>query len=112
MPVRRIRRRYIAFLVKSDLPLSRRDIGEALIPEMMRQSNRSEMETGKVRLINYDETTCIGIIRCGHLAVGAIRSYLSKVDNIHEKRAAVQVIGISGTIRALRRKLMMSSRLD
>ncbi len=53
---------------------------------------------------NYDEEKQLGVIRCNHIYVEHIRTALALVERIGDSRAIVKVLGVSGTIKAAKKK--------
>jgi RNase P/RNase MRP subunit POP5 len=56
-------------------------------------------------LISYDKEKGIVIIRTFHTAVEMVRAALASITKVGDKPAAVHVMRVSGTLRALRQKL-------
>ena len=52
----------------------------------------------------YDEEKQIGLIRCNHTSVEQVRSALALISRIGDTRVIVKVLGISGTMKAARKK--------
>lgn len=104
MPVRGIRRRYIAFLTHSDEDIE----GSSLFDSIERKIHFLYGVTGSSR-INYkpiDYSDNIAIIRCNHISVPLMRTVIAHIQEIDEKPVMLQVLRVSGTIRTLRRKLV------
>jgi len=59
-----------------------------------------------LRVIWYDSGTGLGIVRCSHRSVGALKTAASAVTEISGRRATMRTMGVSGTIRALRKKFI------
>jgi RNase P/RNase MRP subunit POP5 len=55
-------------------------------------------------LISYERQAKFAVIRVGHNAVEMVRASLASITKITGKPAAVHVIRVSGTIKALRKK--------
>jgi len=56
-------------------------------------------------LISYDMEKRFAVIRVVHTAVEMVRSALASITKIQDKPAAVHVLTVSGTIRALYKKI-------
>lgn len=104
MPVKPVRRRYMAFKVSGTHNFSKRDLYNAFTQKMLNVFNKSEIGEGPIRVIRYDQLAGLGIIRCGHKSVDKVKLVLKKVRIISGKPVTIDVIGVSGTIRALKRK--------
>jgi RNase P/RNase MRP subunit POP5 len=86
--IRRIKRRYIAFRIIDGYPTKNNLI----------RCIEFGLKGIKLQIIEYDENTGQGIIRCGHKSVRDIIDFLNSVS--------ITVIGVSGTIKTLRRKFL------
>lgn len=91
----RRRRRYIAF----------ESVGETEIHEVLRtvsslRASRPRTEQPNLKLVLYNESSRRGLIRCGH----------KQVEEIKASMPFFRVLGVSGTIRAAKRKFLVSSQ--
>jgi RNase P/RNase MRP subunit POP5 len=101
----RKRRRYIAFEL----------IKKASAPDVLQTINflrasRPEMEQSMLKLVLYDENLRLGLLRCGHKQVDEIKASMSSAGENHAKIVCFRVLGVSGTIRAAKRKFLVSSQ--
>jgi len=55
-------------------------------------------------LIDYDQQKKTAIIRVGHKALDMVRASLASITQLSNKPAAVHVLTVSGTIKALKKK--------
>jgi RNase P/RNase MRP subunit POP5 len=60
-------------------------------------------QTG-LSLIDYDQQKKTAIIRVGHKALDMVRASLASITQMSNKPAAVHVLTVSGTIKALKKK--------
>ncbi len=104
-PSLRPKRRYIAFEIISDDKFSAEQVRLALyanIPVV----GYNEIAEAQLRFIEWDERRQIGILRCTHKKVNIIRVLLASISKIgRNKIVGVRVIRVSGTLKALRKKL-------
>ena len=101
--IRLFRRRYIAFKVYSSIFVSKRELLTILLTKAIALFGRENVERWHIRIIEYDSQTHYGIVRCNHTAVQMLRTLLEEVsqtDGIDN----VKTVGISGSLRALKRK--------
>ena len=56
-------------------------------------------------LIDYDAEKKLAILRAVHTSIGNVRAALASITKIHDKPVAVHVLTVSGTIRALHKKM-------
>lgn len=52
------------------------------------------------------------MIRCSHLAVENVRASLALINRIGDVRVIIKVLGVSGTIKAARRKFFGEKTLE
>lgn len=106
MPVRTIKRRYIAFSVKKGYDFTRKEVLNALPASILESRGSSDFRKRGLRLIMYDRRYGVGIIRCGHRDLGKVKSFLIDLKEISGRDVTVRVIGVSGTLKALKRKFL------
>ncbi len=56
-------------------------------------------------LIGYDKKNEVMVVRCSHKALDMVRASIAAVMEIDRIKVAIHVIAVSGTLRALRKKL-------
>ena len=56
-------------------------------------------------LIDYDAEKGLAVIRTTHTTVEMVRAALASITKIQDKPAAIHVLTVSGTIRALHKKI-------
>jgi len=108
MPVKPARRRYLAFKVSGTHIFSKTDISTEFTQKMLRLCNESEIGDDSIRVIRYDQLDGLGIIRCSHKSVDRVKLALNNLRMLYGKPVKIDVIGVSGTIRVLKRKYMPS----
>jgi RNase P/RNase MRP subunit POP5 len=86
--IKRIKKRYIAFKITDAFPTKKN----------LKRYIKSGLRGIKLQIIEYNEHTGQGVIRCGHKSVKIIKDFLNSVS--------ITVTGVSGTIKALRRKFL------
>lgn len=86
--IKRIKRRYIAFKFNDAFPTKKN----------LKKCLEFGLTGIKLQIIEYNEHTGQGVIRCGHKSVKMIQDFLNSVN--------ITVTGVSGTIKTLRRKFL------
>jgi len=104
MPVRALKRRYIALEIKGDEVLNRFQLID-YIKSCLSQINGLELDKVKLRLIELDLHKKNCIIRCTHKYSQNVKDCLQD-GTIGDSKIIVKVLGVSGTIKALRRKFL------
>lgn len=104
MPVRNVRRRYLAFKVDSDHPVSEDQLWEEVVHQFRLLYGVKGSYEADLRLIEYEAGAMSGVLRCSHNSVAQTRAALAHISEIDGTPASMQVYKASGTIRSLRRK--------
>ena len=102
-----MRKRYLAFKITSEQTVSKRNLADAVwkvILQLFGEYGASQADLG---LIEYDQEKDLGIIRCSRRAVEMVRASVASITEINEKSVAIHVLGVSGTLKALRRKVSL-----
>lgn len=106
-PTLRVKKRYIAFEVMSQLPLTREDV-IALIWEGS-QDLYGACGTGRFDLwivkvwncnSNNHESIMKGILRCNRDELQSVRAILPTITKFRGRRVVFHTLGISGTIKS------------
>ncbi len=107
-PTLRERRRYIAFKLHCAQPLQEADLNTAIwhsILNFLGELGTAEANAWILKGI-YTPEKKIGLIRCGHTSVEHVRAALALISRIGDEPVVIEVLGISGTIKAARRKYL------
>lgn len=103
----RERRRYIAFAVESDFELSAREVHSALFKSTVSLIGEVGVSELSLRVIEAKPTSLI--VGCNHLAVSKVIACAALVGEINGKAVHLCSLGVSGTLRALRKKFLSRS---
>lgn len=57
-------------------------------------------------LIEYNPSRNYAIMRCSHKALEMVRASIAAITEIDKKTAAIHVMGVSGTLKSLRKKFL------
>jgi len=104
MPVRLVRRRYMLFKVTSEANPDEKTIWENLRDSVYMLYGAKGLSLVDPNLIEYNEKTKAGIVRCTHDTDRFLRASLATIVAISGSPAAIRVQRSSGTIKSLRRK--------
>ena len=108
--VKTFRRRYIAFRLTSTIAYSREAIVGALLKTVLSLNQKEYPSDIKyIRVISYDVETGLGIIRCNHRLVDVLRSSFEKMPATSIGLVSAEVLGVSGTIKALKQKFLQAN---
>jgi RNase P/RNase MRP subunit POP5 len=109
MPVSRARRRYLAFKVHSEKRVDQPEMWNIISTEVRYLYGVKGSAEADPRLIEYDPSTCFGVLRCSHNYLREVRAALAHVTEIGGDIASIQVLRVSGTIKTLRDKIRQDS---
>lgn len=109
-PTLRDRKRYVAFAVGCDDPLNRDEVARLIWREAASFFGERAMASMNIRVLDFDEDSQRGFLACNHKAVGEVKVSLALVNNTDGRRVATTPIGVSGTLRALKKKFMSKRR--
>ncbi len=105
MPVRNVRRRYLAIQVHGDAEISEADLHRAIKDKIHFLYGVKGAAETDYRMIEYDQQLMQGIIRCNHDRLTETRATLAHITAINDAPVAIQVVTVSGTIKTLRKRL-------
>ncbi len=103
--MKRPKRRYLALRLDIEGLLDQRTFLDSVwhtISQLYGEIGASQ--TG-IALIEYSDETKTAILRVSIKAVEMVRASLALITRANEKDLAVHVVGVSGTLKALRRHL-------
>jgi len=97
------RRRYILAKIDCPKPPHEKDFQNALLSSIIRLFGEYGASQADVSLIEYNYNRRYAIVRCSHKALPMVRAAMATVNRIGSYEAAIHVLLVSGTLRALRR---------
>lgn len=103
--LKRIRRRYIALKIDSKETFSSKEFTNAVWDAVLKLYGEYGASKSNLRLIDYDAERGLALIQTVHTAVEMVRAALASITKIRNNSAAIHVLTISGTIKALRKKI-------
>jgi ribonuclease P/MRP protein subunit POP5 len=102
LPVLRLRRRYVAFEIDSEDPVSERDLGSEIYSSQLSLFGDLGAARNRLKLVWFDG--CYGLLRCHHTSIEETRAVLATIYSVGGIRASIRVKGVSGTIKAATEK--------
>ncbi len=103
----RFRRRYIAFEVEGGR-VSRGELRKAI--EHSLRVSYPKIDQTMLKLAFFEASSKRGLFRCGHMQVDDLKVAISSVGKMGGGKASLRVLGVSGTIKAAKRKFLTPSR--
>ena len=105
MPVRRRRKRYLALRAEGNVPKDGRELEEIILKALLSLFGQDGASRADLKLIEYDGEEGVGIVRCSHKHMGLVRAAIASVVEHEGRPLAIHVVDVSGTLRALRKRL-------
>ena len=105
-----MRKRYLALKVESETPLSERDLIGAIWNSLIQLFGEYGTSKTNLYLIEFNPEDGYGILCCSRETVNMVRAAVAAITRVDEKPAAIYVIRVSGTLRALRKMLVAGSK--
>lgn len=99
-----MRRRYIASKIDSNETFTSREFISAIWDAVLKLYGEYGASQTYLALIDYDAEKKHAILRTAHTTVDMIRAALASITEIRNKPAAIHVLKVSGTIKALHKK--------
>ncbi len=103
MPVRGVRRRYLAVIYRAEKPLEGSQLFKAIQAQLVKIFGEYTASRAQLRLIHFDDALLI--VRCSHFYLHHVRAAVSSTRRAGDVRVIAEPILVSGTIRTLREKL-------
>lgn len=104
MPIK-VKRRYLALKIDSKANLNSKDLMDAIWEALLRLFGEYGASKTGLTLIDYGAEKRLAIIRVAHTEVEKIRAALASITKIATEPAAIHVLTVSGTLKALRKKI-------
>jgi RNase P/RNase MRP subunit POP5 len=99
--LKRTKRRYLALQVDSDGAPTPKEFIDAVWSAVTKLYGEYGASKTGLALIDYNEGEKKAVIRTALATVNIVRTALASITHVANKEAAVQVIAVSGTIKAL-----------
>ena len=104
--LQRIRRRYLALKIVGEQPLNKSDLLNSVWNKVHQLYGEYGASQVSLSLIEYNPEGNYAIIRCSHKALEMVRASIATITKINEKTVAIHVVGVSGTLKSLRKKFL------
>lgn len=103
--LKRLKRRYLALVVDFDGVFGSKELMDAVWSAISKLYGEYGASRTGLTLIDYDVERRIAVVRILHTAVDMVRAALASITKIDDKPVAIHVLTVSGTIRALYKKI-------
>jgi RNase P/RNase MRP subunit POP5 len=102
--LKRVKRRYLALQIDSDGLPSQKEFMDAVWSAVVKLYGEYGASLTSLALIDYDVEKKTAAIRTSLTTVDLVRASLASITSVAGGEAAVYVLAVSGTIKALRKK--------
>ena len=103
---KRVKRRYLALKVVSEQLVNERDVMDAVWNAVLRLFGEYGASQTNLSLMEYNPQRNFAVVRCSHTALERVRASIASITEIGGKPVVIRVMGVSGTLRALRKKVL------
>ena len=103
--MKRAKRRYIALGIDANATPSSKELMDAIWTTITKLYGEYGASLTNLTLIDYNPEKRVAVIRTSRAAVNIVRTALTLITTIADNEVAVHVLTVSGTIKALYKKL-------
>ena len=102
--IKREKRRYLALEAVNEQPLNEGKILDAVQASVHRLFGEYGASKTNLKLIKYVPEKRQVVVRCSHTMLEEVRAAIASTVEVNGKAAAIHVVGVSGTLKALSKK--------
>ena len=102
--IKREKRRYLALKVVSEQAFNEMALLDAVQDSVLRLFGEYGASKAEIKLIKAIPEKRQLVIRCSLLMLEKVRAAIASTDEVDSKPATVDVVGVSGTLKALSKK--------
>ncbi len=110
LPSLRAKKRYLAFELISEVPVSRSDLVKEVMSSASSLLGDITASECDIKVLGFEESK--GIIQCSHTKVKETRASLTTLTRVNGKRATVHIFGTSGTIKRATEKFLQNMAFE
>jgi len=103
--IRRVKKRYLALKIESVESFDEEDVKDVVWSAVIQLFGEYGASQVGLFLVQYDRERKEAVLRCSHKALPMVQASIASVTKIRDKPVAMHVLRISGTLRALKKKL-------
>jgi ribonuclease P/MRP protein subunit POP5 len=103
--LKRVKRRYLALQLETEGVPSEKEFMDAVWGAVARLYGEVGASMTSLALINLDMEHKVVVIRTSLATLDSVRASLASITSVAGKEAALHVLGVSGTIKALLKQL-------
>ena len=102
--MKRVKRRYLALQLNSNGVASRKEFIDAVWSAVTKLYGEYGASLTSLALIDYDIEKKTAVIRTSLVTLNLVKASLASITSVANREAAVHVLAVSGTIKALYEK--------
>lgn len=91
----------------SEQLLNEKDVIHAIWSAILKLFGEYGASKINLALIEYDPQKSYAVVRCLHKALEMVKASIASITEINGKPATIHIVGVSGTLKALRKKAAM-----
>jgi len=103
--LKKVRRRYLALEIDSDELFDSREFLDAVWDAVLKLYGEYGASRTGLTLIDYDAEKRLAVIRVANASLETVRTALASITWVRNKPVAIHVLTVSGTIKALYKKI-------
>jgi len=107
LKTKREKKRYILFRINCNKALSAKEISDAINNAILSIFGNESLSKINPRLIEWDENSCFAILKCERSSKEKAIEALHHLREIRHGTVSIEIISVSGTLKALRKKAML-----
>ena len=102
--IKRVKRRYLLLKIESAVPVEEGELKDSVWNAVTKLFGEYGASKAALFFVKYDHERTEAVMRCSLKALEMVHASIASIVRIHDEPAAVHVLRVSGTIRALSRK--------
>jgi len=102
---RRVKQRYLALKIESAESFEEEDVKDAVWSAVIQLFGEYGASQAGLFFVQYDRQRKESVLRCSHKALPMVQASIASVTKVKDKPAAIHVLRVSGSLRALRKKV-------
>lgn len=103
--IRRVKKRYLALKIESVESFEEEDVKDVVWNAVTQLFGEYGASQAGLFLVQYDRQRKEAVLRCSHKALPMVQASIASVTKMKDKPVVMHVLRISGTLRALKKKL-------
>jgi len=102
--LKRVKRRYLVLQVDSEVVPSQKELMNAIWSAVVKLYGEVGASQTSMSLIEYDLEKKLAVIRTALATLNIVRASIASITSVAGNEAALHVLAVSGTIKALRKR--------